>query len=127
MGDPQIRDRNGTAFRLNGHTLSFGEIWYTPDPKAPEQLPTTYKLGAWYDTDHFVDQRFDSAGGLLANPAGTGRALQHNGDWTIYGVIDQMVWRRSGTKDQGIGVFFHAMVGPSDRNLSDLFIEGGMN
>lgn len=127
VGDPQIRNRNGTAFRLNDHTLSLGEIWYTPDPKAPEQLPTTYKLGAWYDTDHFADQRFDSAGGLLANPASTGRALQHPGDWTIYGVIDQMVWRRGGTKDQGIGVFFHAMAGPSDRNLSDLFIEGGVN
>ena len=126
-GDPQIRDRNGTAFRLNDHTLSFGEIWYSPDPKAPEELPTTYKLGAWYDSDHFADQRFDSAGGLLANPAGTGLPRQHTGDWTIYGVVDQMVWRRDGTKDQGIGVFFHVMDGPSERNLSNLFIEGGMN
>jgi porin len=126
-GDPQIRDRNGTAFRLDDHALTFGEIWYTPDPKAPENLPTTYKLGAWYATNHFADQRFDSAGGLLANPAGTGRALQHTGDWTIYTVIDQMIWRRDGTKDQGIGVFFHAMYGPGDRNLSDFFVEGGMN
>ena len=126
-GDPQIRDRNGTAFRLNDHALSFGEIWYSPDPKAPGELPTTYKLGAWYASNHFADQRFDSAGGLLANPAGTGRALQHTGDWTIYGVIDQMVWRRAGTKDQGIGVFLHAMDGPGDRNLSNFFVEGGMN
>jgi porin len=126
-GDPQIRDRNGTAFRLNGHTLSFGEIWYSPDPKAPAGLPTTYKLGAWYATNQFADQRFDSAGGLLANPAGTGQPLQHTGDWTIYGVIDQMIWRRDGTKDQGIGVFFHAMYGPGDRNLSNFFVEGGMN
>jgi porin len=128
-GDPQIRDRNGKAFRLNDHALSFGEIWYSPDPKAPEALPlpTTYKLGAWYASNHFADQRFDSAGGLLANPAGTGSALQHTGDWAIYGIIDQMVWQRSGTKDQGIGVFLQVMGGPSDRNLSNFFVEGGMN
>jgi len=29
-GDPQIRDRNGTAFRLNDHALAFGEIAYSP-------------------------------------------------------------------------------------------------
>jgi porin len=126
-GDPQIRDRNGTAFRLDDHALAFGEISYSPDPKASEALPTTYKLGAWYASNHFADQRFDSVGGLLANPASTGRALQHTGDWALYGIIDQMVWRRSGTKDQGIGVFLQVMGGPSDRNLSNLSIAGGMN
>jgi porin len=33
-GDPQIRDRNGTAFRLDDHALIFGELWYSPDAKA---------------------------------------------------------------------------------------------
>jgi len=126
-GDPQIRDRNGTAFRLNDHALTFGEIWYSPDPGASDALPTTYKLGAWYSTSHFADQRFDSAGGLLASPASTRRALQHTGDWAIYGIIDQMVWKRDGTEDQGIGIFLQVMAGPGDRNLSNLFIEGGMN
>ena len=126
-GNPQIRDRNGTAFRLNDHALAFGEASYSPDPKAPEELPTTYKLGAWYASNHFADQRIDSAGGLLASPASTGQALQHTGDWALYGIIDQMVWRRDGTKDQGIGVFLQVMGGPSDRNLSNLSIAGGMN
>jgi porin len=126
-GDPQIRDRNGTAFRLNDHSLAFGEIWYSPDPKASAALPTTYKLGAWYSTSRFADQRFDSGGGLLASPASTGQALQHTGDWAVYGIIDQMVWKREGTDDQGIGIFLQVMGGPGDRNLSNLFIEGGMN
>jgi len=126
-GDPQIRDRNGTAFRLNDHALTVGEIWYSPDPQASEALPTTYKLGAWYASNHFADQRFDNAGGLLADPASTGRALQHTGDWAIYGIVDQMVWQRSGTKDQGIGIFLQVIGGPSDRNLSNLSITGGMN
>jgi porin len=125
-GDPQIRDRNGTAFRLDDHALAFGEVWYSPDPNA-KSLVTTYKLGVWYSTSPFADQRFDTAGGLLANPAGSGLARTHSGDWAFYGIVDQMVWQRPEAKDQGIGVFLQVMAGPSDRNLSNLFIEGGMN
>jgi porin len=126
-GDPQARDRNGTTFRLNGHTLGFTELWYTPDPKSPPDLPTTYKLGAWYATGNFADRRFDSSGGLLASPASTGQPLNHVGDWALYGIVDQMVWQRPGAKDDGIGVFALVMAGPSNRNLSNLYAEVGMN
>ncbi len=100
--------------------------WYSPDPAAVE-LPTTYKLGGWYSSSHYNDQRFDSLGGLLASPATSGLARSHTGDWAIYGIADQMVRRRAGTKDQGIGVFLQIMAGPSDRNLSNRFVAGGMN
>jgi porin len=126
-GDPQIRDRNGTAFRLNDHALMFGEAWYSPDPNASASLPTTYKLGAWYASNHFADQRFDGNGLLLADPASSGLAREHTGDWAFYGIIDQMVWQSPDSKDHGIGVFLQVMGGPSDRNLSNLFVEGGMN
>lgn len=126
-GDPQIRDRNGTAFRLNDHTLGFGELWYSPDPNAPASLPTTYKIGAWYATSQFADQRLDNSGGLLASPTSTGKPLNHTGDWAVYGIIDQKVWQRPDANSQGIGVFLQVMGGPSDRNLSNLFVEGGMN
>lgn len=126
-GDPQIRDRNGTAFRLNDHSLWIGEVWYSADSDAPANLPTTYKIGGWYATNDFADQRFDSAGGLLANATSTGKPLTHSGDWALYGIIDQKVWQRPGSDKQGIGLFLQVMGGPSDRNLSDLFIEGGLN
>ncbi|HWD59453.1 MAG TPA: carbohydrate porin [Stellaceae bacterium] len=126
-GDPQVRDRNGTAFRLNDHTLAFGEVSYSPDPNASKKLPTTYKIGAWYATSNFADRRFDTGGGFLANPAGTGMALQHSGDWAVYGVVDQMVWQHPQSKDRGVGVFALAMAGPSDRNLSDRSAEAGIN
>jgi porin len=126
-GDPQIRDRNGTAFRLNDHTLSIGEVWYQPDPNASPSLPTRYKLGAWYSSSQFADQHFDTAGISLANPASSGVARQHTGDWAIYGIIDHVIWQTPGTKDQGVGLFVQVMGGPSDRNLSNLFVEGGMN
>lgn len=126
-GDPQIRDRNGTAFRVDDHTLGIGEIWYQPDPDASSNLPTTYKFGGWYSSSSFADQRFDTIGGLLASPTSNGIAQQHSGDWAFYGIIDQTIWMRPDTKDQGIGVFLQVMGGPSDRNLSNLFIEGGMD
>jgi porin len=126
-GDPQVRDRNGTAFRLDDHTLSFGEIWFSPSTEASDKLPTTYKIGTWYSTSHFADQRFDSAGGLLASPASTGSPLNHDGDWAIYGIVDQRVWQNPDSKDRGIGIFGQLMGGPGDRNLSNLFIEGGIN
>jgi porin len=126
-GDPQIRDRNGTAFRLNGHALAFGEVWYSPDPGASANLPTTYKLGMWYASNEFADQRFDNTGGLLANPASSGTPMNHRGDWAFYGIIDQKVWQRADSKDQGVGLFLQVMAGPSNRNLSNLFVEGGMN
>jgi len=126
-GNPQIRDRNGTAFRLNDHTIGFAELWYSPTPDAPAGLPTTYKIGAWYATGPFSDQRFDNTGGLLASPASSGVPLNHTGDWAVYGIVDQMVWRNPDTKDKGIGVFLQVMGGPRDRNLVNWFVEGGMN
>lgn len=126
-GDPQIRDRNGTAFRLDDHALIFGEIRYAADLDASDTLQTNYKLGAWYHTAPFPDRRFDSAGGLLADPMSSGVPKQHSGDFAIYGIVDQILWRRESTKDQGLGVFFQVQAGPSDRNLADLFVEGGLN
>lgn len=127
IGDPQARDRNGTTFRLNDHTLGFGELWYSPDPNASQNLPTTYKIGAWYATNDFADQRLDNTGELLASPTSAGTPLQHIGDWAVYGIIDQQVWQNPSSKDRGVGVFLQVMGAPNNRNLVDVFIEGGMN
>jgi porin len=126
-GDPQIRDRNGTAFRLNGNSYDFVEFRYSPDPDAPEALATTYKLGSWYHSGRFGDRRFDATGGLLASPLSSGIPKTHTGDFALYGIVDQVLWHREGTKSEGVGLFLQVQAGPSDRNLSDLFVEGGVN
>ena len=125
-GDPQLRDRHGTAFRLNDHALSFVELWYSPSFMKSLDLPGTYKLGSWYATGPFLDTRHDRIGLSLADPASNGIPQTHSGDYALYGIIDQMLWHKPNTEAQGIGFFFQVMHAPEDRNLSDLFIEGGL-
>ncbi len=126
-GDPQLRDAGGTAFRLNDHTLGFGEAWYQVG-QGKGELPGTYKLGAWYSSSPFADQRFDTNGVSLASPLSNGRPLLHSGGYAIYGIADQMVWHPDGACDDcGIAVFGQVMGAPSRFNLSDLFVEGGAN
>ena len=127
-GDPQLRDRDGTAFRLDGHALVIAELWYARNQgDNAAGLPATYKLGAWFDSARFADQLYDDRGILLASPASDGAPLQHQDDYAVYAIADQMVWRRAGTKDQGIALFLEVMGAPGDRNLSNLSIEAGMH
>jgi porin len=127
-GDPQLRDKGGTAFRLNSNALAFAELWYSTNQgdNAPG-LPATYKLGAWYDSAHFADQLDDTAGLSLANPNSTGVPRQHAADFAVYGIIDQMVWKKPDSKQQGIGVFLQVMAAPGRINMTNLFVEAGMN
>ena len=48
-------------------------------------------------------------------------------DWSVYGVIDQLMFRPAGAKDEGADVFLRAMGAPSDRNLVDAFINAGVS
>lgn len=127
IGDPQQRDLHGTAFRLDDHTLSFAELWYAPGVLARLGLPATYKLGMWVATGPFADPLTGADGLSLANPASAGQPLQHTTDRGFYAVIDQMIWKKPNTETQGIGLFAQVMHAPQDRNLSDLFVDGGLN
>ena len=127
-GDPQLRDRTGTEFRVNDGALGFAELWYSTDfSDEARHLPGTYKLGALYHSGSFADQRFDDQRRSLADPAGTAVARRHHGDRAAYAVFDQLVFPTGGGEDAGIGIFGLLMVSPDDRNLSDLFIHGGLH
>jgi porin len=126
-GNPQLRDRHGTAFGLDDHALSFAELWYAPSFLTAWGVPATYKLGMWYATGPFGDPLRDQNGLSLANPASSGIPLQHSGDYAFYAIVNQTLWKKPNTEAQGIGVFLQIMHAPDDRNVSDLFIEGGVN
>jgi porin len=126
-GDPQLRDRHGTAFRLDDHTLSFAELWYAPDFMAARQMPATYKLGMWVATGPFADPLRDTQGVPLAAPSSSGIAFQHATDHAFYAVVDQLLWKKPGADAPSVSVFLQAMTAPADRNLSNLFVAGGFN
>ena len=128
QGDPQLLDKGGVTFRLNDHVLAIGEFWYAVNQGDDARgLPGTYKLGAWYASASFADQVFDTAGIPLASPASSGIARSHSGGYALYGIVDHLVWQKPGTKGQGIGVFLQIMGAPAGYNLSNLFVEGGIN
>jgi porin len=75
----------------------------------------------------FDDVHFDVDGKSLADPSSNG-VRTHSGDYGVYGVIDQMLWRLPGDDPKkGVGAFARASLSPSDRNLVDFYAEAGVN
>lgn len=127
-GDPQLRDADGAAFRLNDAAFIIGEASLaTNQQKDAPGLPATYKLGVWYHTGNFADQRFDTNGGTLASPTGTGVPAMHRSDYGAYLVADRMVWRDESSDERNIGVFFRLGGDPADRNEVTLYADAGLN
>ncbi|MGO4722509.1 MULTISPECIES: carbohydrate porin [unclassified Inquilinus] len=122
-GDPDDNG-SGTSFRVDKGAFLIGEAQYAVNGDG-DGLPGTYKLGAWYNSNRFADQRFDDNGLSLADPASDGVALLHRDDWGLYALADQMIYRVPGTKDQGLGLFARIMAAPGDRNEVDLFVNAG--
>jgi porin len=102
--DSQLRGstRWGGNFDLRTGALIIAEVQYALNqPSAGEMeygsheagLPGTYKLGMWINTAPFPSPRFDSAGLSLADPAGNGVPQMLWNNFSIYGVVDQMIWR----------------------------------
>jgi porin len=133
LGDPQRADGSGTSFPLNGGVLAFAEIQYSypaigamvyPGEGAP--LGHTYRIGLWYDSEPFADQLTDTAGRPLPAANSTGLPLLHHGDYSIYGVVDQMVWRNGRDPNNSVSLFARVMGTPeADRNLVDFSINAG--
>ncbi|MGC8492799.1 MAG: carbohydrate porin [Syntrophobacteraceae bacterium] len=130
--DSQLRDAEASGARFNMTTgaLFIGEVQYAVNQPAggcrgkSTGLPGTYKLGAWYDTAKFPDQRFDTSGNLLAVTGGTPRMDRSN--FSIYGIADQAMWK----EDNGprmVSAFTRLMGAPSDRNLIDWALTAGVN
>jgi porin len=125
--DPQLRDGSGTAFRFGPSVLAIAEgaVALNQDSGATGQ-PATYKLGGWFNSGRFADQRFDTAGNSLAAPTTTGMPAQHHGDYGVYAIVEESVWRQGDNGEQSVGVFLRVAGAPSDRNLVSLYGDVGV-
>ncbi|MGH6812051.1 MAG: carbohydrate porin [Methylocella sp.] len=128
-GLQEIKDPAGVNFRLKDPPLLMAEAQYQYNQdKTAQGLAGTIKLGAWYHFGKFDDEHFDVEGKSLAEPSSNGMARTHSGDYAVYGVIDQMLWRLPGDNPKkGVGAFARVTFSPSDRNLINLYADAGVN
>jgi len=113
-GDEQQRNKYGMNFRVSDPAFMIGEAQYRVNQgKSDTGLAATYKIGAWGHLGLFPDQ---------TNPA-----ILHRGEYGIYAIVDQQLWRLpGGGPTDGISVFTRVGMAPSDRSQIDLQIDGGV-
>jgi porin len=126
--DPDTCNRYGLNFRLSDPAFMIGEFqWRRNRGKDDTGLATTLKIGGWGHLGQFADQQYTNNGMLLANPASNGMPLMHRGDYGVYGVIDQQLYRPpGGGANTGISIFNRSAFTLNDRNLVNVEIDGGI-
>jgi porin len=127
-GDPEVRNRNGLNFRITDPPLVMAEAQFRRNTgKDDTGLAGTLKLGAWSHFGTFDDARFSNDGKLLADPSGSGVPAKHHGHGGVYAVIEQQIYRPKGGDGQsGISVYSRISASSSDRNLIDMYVDGGI-
>ncbi|WP_050735901.1 carbohydrate porin [Methylobacterium sp. ARG-1] len=116
--DPQRRNPNGTRFPLSDPPLAIAEVSYAYNARPGDTgLPGTVTFGGWH--------RFGRVDASMPDPvSGLGRRV--TGDSGIYGLIDQTIYQEPNDPNDGASVFLRASASPGDRNLVDLYLDGGV-
>jgi porin len=134
-GDSQQLNPSGTTFPVGNGVQAFAEIQFENPangsmvrPGDAKPLAGVYKLGVWYNSQKFNDQEFDDTGLSQANPATSGVAAHHRGDFNLYGVVDQTIWQSDepNEDEKAVSFFARVMGGPDDRNLVTYGVNGGL-
>jgi porin len=131
--DTPTSNPDGVSFPLNTGTLAIAELQYAFGSGASGKasgdgpLPGNYKIGAWYDSYVFDDQRYDNTGLPLASPLSDGIPATHHGDFSVYGVMDQMIWRFKDDANRNLNFYMRPMFTPfQDRNLISFSVDAGL-
>ena len=113
-GNEVTDNQHGTTWRFNGGALALAEVAYTHNSGKDETgLKGVYKLGAFYHSGDFDDFRAETG--------------SHNGDYGAYVIADQQLWRKAGSKDQGLSGFLRVGAAPADRNTVPFYGDAGFN
>jgi porin len=127
QNDPQLRDRYGVHFRVNDPPLVLGEAQFLWNAKKGDPgLAGKFKVGGWRHFGDFEDQRFGVSSVSLADLSSGGTAATLKGDYGLYSVFEQKLFRVGDDTGRGIGVFARASYSPPDRNLIDLYADVGI-
>ena len=132
--DPQLRDHHGLAFRVNDPPWVIGQVRFSYDiDVGGRPLAGNFTPGAWKHYGSFDSQRFTAEGLSIADPSGSGIAAKLRGNYGIFAVIEQVLYRPPEVRDNstsaslpGITAFGRIAYSPPDRNLIDLYLDGGI-
>jgi porin len=105
-GSRVVHEADGTTGDLRPTSESGKKIVFTGPG-----LPGVYKFGFFYHSDEFTDR------------TGADDTSEYDGDYGIYALTAQMVWREEG--NQGLTLFARAGFAPEDRNVLNFTFEGG--
>ena len=102
-GDPQKQNPSGVSFPTNGGVLAIAELQFQYPGSGAQAKANTEdpwlgptRSGFWYDSESFVDLRYDTTGLPLGNPRTKIKLPRaHRGNYAFYAVADQMIWRGS--------------------------------
>jgi porin len=133
-GDPQLRDNHGLAFRVNDAPWIIGQVrWDYDIDIGGRPLAGNFTPGGWYHTGQFDDQRFTAQGLSIADRSGTGIAAKLRGNFGIFAVVEQTLYRPPSVTEKGVSnslpgvtAFGRIAYSPPDRNLIDLYLDGGI-
>src|SRR6266702_1402389 len=133
-GDPQLRDNHGLAFRVNDAPWLLGQVrWDYDIDIGGRPLAGNFTPGAWQHFGQFDDQRFTAQGLSIADPSGTGIAAKLRGNFGIFAVVEQTLYRPPSVTEKGVSAsvpgvtaFGRIAYSPPDRNLIDLYLDGGI-
>ena len=133
-GDPQLRDNHGLAFRVNDAPWIIGQVrWDYDIDIGSRPLAGNFTPGAWQHFGQFDDQRFTAQGLSIADPSGTGIAAKLRGNFGIFAVVEQTLYRPLSVTEKGVSAslpgvtaFGRIAYSPPDRNLIDLYLDGGI-
>ncbi|MHC2280744.1 carbohydrate-selective porin OprB [Bradyrhizobium diazoefficiens] len=132
--DPQIRDHHGLAFRVNDPPWVIGQVRFNYDIDiGGRPLAGNFTPGAWKHYGSFDSQRFTAERLSIADPSGSGVPAKLRGNYGIFAVIEQVLYRPPEVKDNttsasipGVTAFGRIAYSPPDRNLIDLYLDGGI-
>jgi porin len=133
-GDPQLGDNHGLAFRVNDAPWVIGQVRFDYNVDiGGRPLAGNFTPGGWYHFGEFDDQRFTAQGLSIADPSGTGIAAQLRGNFGIFATLEQTLYRPASVTEKGVSnslpgitAFGRIAYSPPDRNLIDLYLDGGV-
>ena len=113
VGDPATENKHGLDWNLNEGVLALTEVAYKINSaKESQGLPGVYKLGAFFHSSATDD--------ALPN-------APHRANAGGYFIADQQLWRKPGSKDQGLSGFLRIGGTPEDRNAVPFYFDTGFN